>query len=501
MTGNEGVGLEEAAKRTVDGYLEEVKKELDGVDPKERKAILEEIDSALKEKIEILAAEKKVEKADNELVENVLEGFGSPSELARGYARVARTGPGRVMKLVSAFEAFWAAFIFIPGAFLFGDGLIYWWPPDLLTSAGQVMLGLFFIAGCIAILALISFQLRNAAIRPMVGPFSLLAVLALGITALTTYNIDRDYLFPGLPATAVGALLIALAVFLVLGSVWSFWSLLVYLRKDRATSAEEQSQANPRRFSTKGKGIIALTTVVLVSLFVLAEGLLMTGGWYGDGRPEEGDRVYVSSEYVGGPYNSSIEKWQGYTGEYWSDFYKIVYTLNGTRVEGAFDLSLRPVLDWIRTNTSSNATILCWWDYGHMVRGYTGRNAVIYYPSENLLDTVADKSSIKQFEPEERVRMVAETFLSQNSSDLQQGMQALGASHLLTVSKDASEISYAFFKGAGLDPWIYLSSPEGRQIPNDNAKDMFLFKIWGAEGFNGTKVDYKDIISQVLEPS
>jgi hypothetical protein len=309
------------------------------------------------------------------------------------------------------------------------------------------------------------------------------------------------WLLPGLTQAAAGALLLTMGVILIIGAVWGFRSLVVSLRKVRAVEPEEPSPKMARRFSSKGRNIIVVTTFLMVSLYVLANVLLMSGGWSGSGGPSHGDKIYLSSEYLGGPYNASIENWQYYNGEFWSDFYKIVFTEDGQRKEGSFDPSLRPALDWIKSNTSANSTILSWWDYGLMIKGYTGRNSVIYYPSKNLLDTVADKSSVKQFEPEEKVKKVAETLLAKDGPDIESGMQQLGATHILTVSRDSSAIAWAILKGAGLDPNEYLEEEGGRQLPNAKSGDMFIFKVWSTGEFNGTKVDYKDIVSQVREPA
>lgn len=494
------IRYENAAREKLDRYLEEVRRELDEVDPRERKAILEEIDGALKEKIEIIADEKGVETVPGEMVRDVLEGFGSPSELAKEYAKVARAGPGRVMTLLSLFEAFWALFIFIPGAFLLVDGIIFWWPGDLFISYGQVMLGVFFVAGCASLFVLIWLQLRDPTVRQQIGPFAIILTLALGMAGLSTVNIDRDYLLPGLPGSAAGNMLTILTLVLLLGSMWGLGSLIANRKKDSSAAAEEQSLAKARRFPSKSKNIISTTTVVLVALFIIANGLLMSGGGLGEGRPREGDQSHLNSEYIGGPYNASIEHWQSFTGEYWADFYKIAYTFNGTRINGSIQLEMRPALDWIKSNTSSNATVVSWWDYGHAIRGYTGRDSAIYMASKNLLDTMADRNKEgRPWEPEEKVRAVCDILLAENETRLRSEMEAFGARYILTTQRDASSIAYAILRGAGKNPDDYLRTSEGIYLPKDNAQDMLLFKLWSAGAFNGTKVVYKDINTMIVE--
>jgi hypothetical protein len=498
MTGKGAIDFDQPARQKLDCYLEDVRKELDGIDPKERKAILEEIDSALEEKLEITAGEKGVEKISLEMAGEVLEGFGSPSELAKGYAKVARAGTGRMMKLLSLFEAFWAVFIFIPGAYLLVDAIIFWWPD--LVSYGQVLLGVFFLVGGASIFVLIWLQLRDTTVRQQIGPFAMITTMTLGFAGLSTVGIDRDFLLPGMPQSLTNLFLTILTGFLLVGGVWGLGNIIANLKKDSTASPEEQPQVRSRRFPSKSRNIIALTTTVLVSLFIIANGLLMTGGGLGNGRPNEGDKVYVNSEYIGGPYNASIEHWQGFTGEYWSDFYKIVYTFNGTRINGSMQLEMRPALDWIKGNTSSNDTVVSWWDYGHEIRGYTGRDSAIYMASKNLVNTMADRNKEgRPWESEEKVRAVSNILLAQNETQLRQGMAGFGAKYILTTQRDSSGIAYAVFEGAGKNPDDYLRVSEGIYYPRSTAQDMLLFRIWAGGNFNGTKLVYKDINTMILE--
>jgi len=59
-----------------------------------------------------------------------------------------------------------------------------------------------------------------------------------------------------------------------------------------------------------------------------------------------------------------------------------------------FDPNLRTSLDWIKEKTAGDSNFLCWWDYGHMIRGYTSRDVIIYSPSEDILWTISSKNGI-----------------------------------------------------------------------------------------------------------
>ncbi|MBM4249464.1 MAG: hypothetical protein FJ149_08555 [Euryarchaeota archaeon] len=499
MTPRSGIVIDGIAREMLEGYLDEVRKCLDEVDAKERMAILEEIDGALREKTEIVAGEQGMKEVTTDVLGKVLEGFGSPAELAAGYAGVAKAGPGRNLKLLSAFEAFWAAVIFVPGAFLFGNAVMFWWPYDNLTSYGQLLLGAFFLAGCFSLIGLLALQLWAPALRRGIGRFALVVTAVVGLAALNSIGINRDSLSVGLPVMAAGALLWSMAAILIGGCIWGFWSVFPPAHRGKET-ASWHTEAAPRRFPARGKATVALVSILLVLLYSLAAGLLTAGWAQLHGGPTEGDERYRNSEPVGGPFNASIERWQHYDGMIWYDFYKIVYYMDGQMIEGAYDLSLWPALEWIKSNTTVNATVLSWWDYGHMIRGYTGRSGVIYYPSRSLLNTVADRSSVRHFEPEEKVRQVAGTLLSDNDSEVKGYATGFGARYILVTRSDADGKAWAILQGAGLDQSTYIKdSGGGHMVPTEKGKELWLFRIWDGKGIEGMNVVFEDVNNVIVE--
>ena len=75
-----------------------------------------------------------------------------------------------------------------------------------------------------------------------------------------------------------------------------------------------------------------------------------------------------------------------------------------------FKVEFRTGLDWIKENTPENSTFLCWWDYGHMIKGYAERNVLVRNPSEEIKECVPDPSTIPEFDPHEKIYDVATVF-------------------------------------------------------------------------------------------
>lgn len=59
----------------------------------------------------------------------------------------------------------------------------------------------------------------------------------------------------------------------------------------------------------------------------------------------------------------------------------LVYEHEGERYGTSFYNITKPVADWIANNTEKDAVIASWWDYGHFIRGLTGREVVVATPS------------------------------------------------------------------------------------------------------------------------
>src|SRR3990172_4190165 len=98
---------------------------------------------------------------------------------------------------------------------------------------------------------------------------------------------------------------------------------------------------------------------------------------------------------IGGKYNATLFSIESpvdeqYRKSFGKDFYEdrgIQYSIGDKQFRGTYWPDFWPPfsdsIDWIKRNTSENSIFLNWWDYGHTIRGATGRDVVIISPSKD----------------------------------------------------------------------------------------------------------------------
>lgn len=184
-----------------------------------------------------------------------------------------------------------------------------------------------------------------------------------------------------------------------------------------------------------------ILVVVIVAIAAVAGGLYVMLGGAGRGPPEV-------VEHLGGRYNATVSLWEGY-GE-------LDYTdEDGVHAHTYFMVEMTDGLNWIKANTLASATFLCWWDYGHMIKGYAERNVIARNPSEETVDCVADPSSITEFDPHERVADVAAAFTTSDSTAMLQIMEKYEATYIVVCTDDLSKAPW-MFRIAGLTETEYM---------------------------------------------
>ena len=97
----------------------------------------------------------------------------------------------------------------------------------------------------------------------------------------------------------------------------------------------------------------------------------------------------LSTEELNNKYNARLEKWEFYSRDDYYPIYRLFYTYEGVEHDTFIYEGHREFLDNLINYTEEDDKILCWWDYGHMIRGYTGRDVIVDGPSERIWDTVA----------------------------------------------------------------------------------------------------------------
>ena len=176
----------------------------------------------------------------------------------------------------------------------------------------------------------------------------------------------------------------------------------------------------------------------------------------------------TSVENLGGRYNVTISSWE--------DHAEIAYVDETGEHSGYFEVKMRNGLDWIRVETPENATFLCWWDYGHMIKGYGERNVVVRNPSKEILESVANPSSVKELDPHEKILDVATAFTTSNLTKMVQIMEKYGATHIVVNSDDLVKAVW-FYRTAGLNATDYLRFQDSSWRFTDAGKQTMISKL------------------------
>ena len=204
--------------------------------------------------------------------------------------------------------------------------------------------------------------------------------------------------------------------------------------------------------------------------------------------PKEGDTRLISEEPTGGTYNASILYKEKYYDGSWHNFTGIKYTKDGKEYTGAYLPYMRDALNWIKSNTTENITVLCWWDYGHMIEGYAERNAIAVFPSLALKDTIAeffqlDETGKQRYREEHEwdanktLEDISNVLTSTNISNNETWkiIQRYNVSFILTTGYDKL-IAKIFFDSAGKNSDDYIIT--GTHNPTEKGMETLIFQMW-----------------------
>ena len=185
--------------------------------------------------------------------------------------------------------------------------------------------------------------------------------------------------------------------------------------------------------------------------------------------PLNSGKTPTNVEYIGGKYNANIT--------FYEDFAEIEYKdEEGIHSDMYFALGARDALDWIKLNTAEVSMFLCWWDYGHMIKGYAERDVLIRNPSEEIVDTVANPSEVKEFDSHEQILDVAIVLTTGNSSEMMQILEKYGVTHILIPSRDIN-IAWIYYSVAGRDWNEYLMSQDSGFKFTELGKQTFISRL------------------------
>jgi len=491
--------------KNVETYLKWIRRNLHGIDRDSIDSIVEELEGHINEKAQDRAQEKGLKRPDGAIYEQVLEELGPPEEVAIDYLRILPKKPGTVLKAFMGVQFALGLIAFLVGLDLFALAF------DFVSRNGnvdnypqvQVIAGLVFciIGAATMVLVYLQFKRPTYIVHYQSGSVMLSLTLAAGIlfvmlNYLVWRYLDKNFNYE----QSMG---IAMPVFLALNLAYMLGLRSSEEFQRRIALEEIDNKLFEQKRATSLNAMVALAVVAM--FLVSAAGAAM----FAYNVQTFGETTLVSTDHVGGKYDASIEHWKTYNkdlGRFVGDD-KVVYTVNGTRHEGYVNLEIMNALDYINNNTESNAVILCWWDYGHAIRGLTGRDTVIANPSKNMANTIADPDSIKEWDDQTKVEKVGKAFAAENVSMTLTMMNDTGAKYLFTDSRDAQGIAYAFFKAAGQDPDLYLknvwpSNPYADPLPAEptaKGRQTTLYKIWLGNDLPGLKLVYSDTNTRIYK--
>jgi asparagine N-glycosylation enzyme membrane subunit Stt3 len=192
----------------------------------------------------------------------------------------------------------------------------------------------------------------------------------------------------------------------------------------------------------------------------------------------------TSVENIGGKYNAVVT--------HWADHNHLSYTdETGHHVSNYFDDNMKTGLNWINISIPENATFLCWWDYGHMIKAVGERNVVVRNPSHEINNSVADPSGIKEFDPNEKILDVASALTTDNQSKTVQIMGKYNATYIMIGQNDIVKAVW-MLKIAGLNYTDYIANPGPNMSFTELGKDTMIARLLDNRDTGGFTLVYHD---------
>jgi hypothetical protein len=245
----------------------------------------------------------------------------------------------------------------------------------------------------------------------------------------------------------------------------------------------------------KKKGVIFIFFVILLIAFI--------SGCVEESEkkiePKDGDEEIFSEEAIEGKYDPILESGKIYINGTWHNYTAIRYKKDGIDYKaGYLDHIIHP-FDWLKNYTENDSTILCWWDYGGMIEGYSDREAIAVYPPLSLLDTIGMYNEFDEegkeryitehdFSEEGKIKDIASVLTAENFSNesVQDIIEKYNVSYIFTRSYD-KKLAGIFLSAAGKEISEYFTDCEDkgpycfRGTPTDKLNETLIYKMWEAE--------------------
>jgi hypothetical protein len=138
-------------------------------------------------------------------------------------------------------------------------------------------------------------------------------------------------------------------------------------------------------------------------------------------------------------------------------FYNLTFTKDGVQEQGLYYGFTSGTMSWIKSNTSSNAVFMSWWDYGKEIVGCTGRASVISNPSARFISLgFAGNTTVR--DPDQSLLDVGTALFTTNATLSQSIASKYGAGYLLVTVQDGGEKAPYILQYLGLRPTDYITS-------------------------------------------
>ncbi len=230
---------------------------------------------------------------------------------------------------------------------------------------------------------------------------------------------------------------------------------------------------------------------VVITIVVVAAVVIGAVSYYS--LTQKSKELPTSTEYVGGKYNVTLSFFNRSGGqmEYADE--------TGRHSEDYFEPQMRTGLDSIKNATPENAVFLCWWDYGHMIRGYAERNVIARNPSHEWISMVAEgwRSHITEFDPNEKIVDIAKALTTSNSTETLQAMQKYSATYIVVYKDDLIKSSW-MYRVAGLEWTQYLTYQNSTTAFTDAGMNTMISRLLDNRNTGFTMV-YQDTAMKVYE--
>jgi asparagine N-glycosylation enzyme membrane subunit Stt3/outer membrane murein-binding lipoprotein Lpp len=239
-------------------------------------------------------------------------------------------------------------------------------------------------------------------------------------------------------------------------------------------------------------------TMCLIVLFAAILGSVILLGCVSKELPEK----VISEENIGGKYNAKLVILESpvdeqYRRSYGKDYYEdkaIQYSIGDKQFQGSylpdFWAPATDSIDWIKRNTSENSIFLNWWDYGHTIRGATGRDIVIASTSKEgskyiaMIGKMITEKTFEEkygFETQEKVEDVGTALTTDNIEITNQIMDKYNAKYIYTTMRDL-DIIHTMKEG---DFETIVDTPQGQQtVPSKRFYESTLVKLQLFKGKN-----------------